>query len=108
MENLLKYLKIDELEIIPLRPQKGRIAVISFVLNGALKISNISIYTRPQGGFRLVYPTKMMPTGYEEACFKPITREMAQVFDEVLIESYKAFIMDKAIEDDIKESVLNN
>ncbi|MFH1542721.1 MAG: hypothetical protein ABIE84_06510 [bacterium] len=96
--------RIDEIDILPLAPKKGRIASVSFVLNSMFKITNVSIYTRPNGDFRLVYPTKMLPNGQEEACFKPITREAAAALNEALIGAFKLFVMDKAIEDDFREN----
>ena len=96
-------LKISEIEIIPLVPRKGRIASLSFVLNGMFKITNVSIYTRLDGNLRLVYPTKILPNGKEDACFKPIKKEVGKDLEEVLIETYKAFVFDKAIEEDIRE-----
>ena len=49
---------ISEIQIIPVKANKGLIAFCSFVLFKAIYCSSVGIYTRPQGGYRLVYPTK--------------------------------------------------
>jgi len=49
---------ISEIQIIPVKANKGLIAFCSFVLYEAIYCSSVGIYTRPQGGYRLVYPTK--------------------------------------------------
>lgn len=50
--------KMSEIQIIPIKPQNGLVAFASFVLDDNLYLGSIGIFTRPQGGYRLVYPTK--------------------------------------------------
>lgn len=50
--------KITEIQIIPVKPQNGLVAFASFVLDDSLYLGSIGILTRPNGGYRLVYPTK--------------------------------------------------
>ncbi len=66
----MNELRISEIQIIPLKPKEGLVAFASCVVNKALYIGNIAIYTSPstQEGFRLVYPVKTLPNGKEIHC----------------------------------------
>ena len=61
----MRELEITEIQIIPIKPRDGLVAFASCVVNNALYIGNIGIYTSQSGpdGFRLVYPTKILPHG---------------------------------------------
>lgn len=49
---------ISEIQIIPVKPNNGLVAFSSFVLFESLYCSSVGVVTRPNGGYRLVYPTK--------------------------------------------------
>jgi DNA-binding cell septation regulator SpoVG len=49
---------INEVQIYFIKPVDGLVGFASFVLDNCLYIGSIGIYTRPQGGYRLTYPTK--------------------------------------------------
>ncbi|MFH1827030.1 MAG: hypothetical protein ABH812_01180, partial [bacterium] len=49
---------ITEIQIVPIKPINGLVGFASFVLRGDLYLSSIGIITRPEGGYRLLYPTK--------------------------------------------------
>ncbi|HSG30838.1 MAG TPA: hypothetical protein VLB82_04755 [Thermodesulfobacteriota bacterium] len=49
---------ISEIQVIPVKANKGLIAFCSFVLYESIYCSSVGIYTSPHGGYRLVYPTK--------------------------------------------------
>ena len=72
--------QITEIQIIPIKPQNGIIAFVSFLLDNSLYLSSIAIMTRPQSGYRLVYPTKKVGN-----VFHPINRAFAQFIEEAVI-----------------------
>ncbi len=51
---------ISEIQVIPVKANNGLIAFGSFVLYEAIYCSSVGIYTRLSGGYRLVYPTKIV------------------------------------------------
>ncbi len=51
-------MSISEIQVIPIKPQDGLVAFVSFDLDNCLYLGSIDIITRPQGGYRLTYPTK--------------------------------------------------
>lgn len=69
--------KITEIQIVPIKPQDGLIAFVSFVLDNNLYLGSIGIVTRPQGGYRLTYPTKRV--GIKDLnIFYPINKAFAE------------------------------
>lgn len=52
-------MKISEIEIAFIKPQRGVIAFASFVLEGNIYLSNIAIHKKlNEDGYRLTYPSK--------------------------------------------------
>lgn len=47
---------ISDIRFTPVESSLGHIGFVSFVFNGNLFLSSIAVYTRPGGGFRLVFP----------------------------------------------------
>ena len=81
--------KLSEIQIIPIKPQNGLVAFASFVLDASLYLDSIGIMTRPQGGYRLTYPTKKV--GIKDLnIFYPINKAFAETIEkEVLKELEK-------------------
>ena len=66
---------ISEIQIVPVKPDNGLVAFCSFVLFDSLYCSSVAVFTRPEGAYRLVYPTKKV-TGREMDVFHPITKRL--------------------------------
>ena len=49
---------VSEVQIMPVKPNKGLVGFASFVLYEAVFCGSVGIYTKPMGGYRLVYPTR--------------------------------------------------
>lgn len=80
--------KISEIQIVPIKPQAGLVGFASFVLDGSLYLSSIGIITRPEGGYRLVYPTKKI--GLRNInIFHPINKEFAQSIEKEVISKFE-------------------
>lgn len=90
----MSELRISEIQIIPLKPKEGLVAFASCVVNKALYIGNIAIYTSPstQEGFRLVYPVKILPNGKEIHCVHPINKEAGQAILKEIIRKFREVI----------------
>ena len=82
---------VSEIQILPLKPNNGLIAFVSFVVNNQLYIGNVALYTSPSSsdGFRLVYPIKVLPNGKEISCVHPISREAGGQFQKAVIQKYE-------------------
>lgn len=80
--------RLSEIQIIPIKPQNGLVALASFVLDESIFLGSIGIMTRPQGGYRLVYPTKKVAERSLNI-FYPINREIAQVIETEIVRQFE-------------------
>lgn len=81
-------MSISEIQIIPIKPQQGLVAFASFVIDNSLYLGSIGIITRPEGGYRLVYPTKKV--GLRNLnIFHPISKEVAQSIEKEVIGKFE-------------------
>lgn len=79
--------KITEVNITPIKPQNGLVGFVSFILNESLYLGSIGIITRPQGGYRLVYPTKKVGTR-DMNIFHPINKGFAQEIERSVFKKF--------------------
>jgi DNA-binding cell septation regulator SpoVG len=80
--------RLSEIQIIPIRPQNGLVAFASFVLDKSLYLGSIGIMTRPNGGYRLVYPTKKV-ADRSLNIFYPISREFALAIENEVVKQFE-------------------
>jgi DNA-binding cell septation regulator SpoVG len=80
--------RLSEIQIIPIRPQNGLVAFASFVLDKSLYLGSIAIMTRPNGGYRLVYPTKKV-ADRSLNIFYPISREFALAIENEVVKRFE-------------------
>lgn len=80
--------KITEVQIIPIKPSNGLVGFASFVLNESWYLGSIGIFTRPEGGYRLTYPTKNIADKSIQV-FHPINKAMGQYIEEVVINKFE-------------------
>ena len=91
-------MKISEVNITPIKPQDGLIAFASVVVDDRLYLSSIAIYTRLDGSYRLLYPTKKLGERILNI-FHPISREASkQIEDAIFKKCYE--ILQSNIEDE--------
>lgn len=90
---------ITEPVVIPVKPtEKGLLGFASCVVNNAISLNSIAIYSRPNGNsYRLVYPIKTLPNGKEINIFYPINRETSEIINEVIFKKYEELLA-KSIE----------
>lgn len=82
---------ITEVNIIPVKPQNGLIAFASVVINGSLYLSSIAVYTKLDGTYRLLYPTKKLGERLVNL-FHPINHETSKQIEDAIFEKcYEIF-----------------
>ncbi len=81
-------MKISEIQIVPIKPSNGLIGFTSFVLNDSLYLGSIGIFTRPEGGYRLTYPTKKVGNR-DINLFHPINKEFAKAIEKAVIKKFE-------------------
>jgi len=82
---------ISEIQIIPVKPKDGLVAFASCVINNQFYIGNIAIYTSPTSsdGFRLVFPSKTLPTGKQIQSVYPINRQAYEIVKKAIIQKFE-------------------
>ncbi len=81
-------LKINEIQIVPIKPMNGLVGFVSFILDGSFFVGSIGIYTRPNGGYRLTYPTKKIGNN-SVGIFYPINKQIADDIEDVIISEFE-------------------
>ena len=80
--------KISEVQIVPIKPKDGLMGFASFVLDDRLYLGSIGIMSRPEGGYRLTYPTKAI--GIKSLnVFYPINKTFAQEVEKAIINRFE-------------------
>lgn len=80
--------KLTEIQIVPVKPQDGLVAFASFVLDNNLYLGSIGIITRPDGGYRLVYPTKKVGVRSLNI-FHPINKSFAEAIEKEVVSKFE-------------------
>ena len=79
-------IKLTEIQIVPVKPNNGLVAFVSFVISESFFVGDVAIYSRiNHEGYRLVYPTKILFNGLKINCFKPINRNVAEAIEEQVL-----------------------
>ena len=85
--------KVSEIQIVPIKPKDGLVALANFIYNDAFYFSSIGIYTRPKGSYRLTYPTRKTPSS-SVSLFHPINKDIAILIESAVIDKYEEIIAD--------------
>lgn len=80
---------VSEVQIVPVKPRDGLVAFASCVVNGQFYVGDIAIYTRLNGGYRLVYPARTLPTGKRINCFHPINRDVGEAVEQAVVSKFE-------------------
>lgn len=67
---------ISEIQFFPVKPKDGLLGFVSFVVDGKFWMGSIAIFSRLEGGYRLVYPTRKVG-GQNVNIFHPINRDVS-------------------------------
>jgi len=81
-------LSISEVEIVAVKPQNGLVAFASFVINGSIYCGSVGIMSRPNGEYRLLYPTKLVASRQLDV-FHPISKEAGQQIHDAVITKFE-------------------
>lgn len=84
----MQEITLSEVQIVPIKPKDGLVGFASVIFNGSLYLGSIGIYTRPEGGYRLTYPTRKAGTTNINV-FYPIRKEVAITLEKVIIGKFE-------------------
>lgn len=76
---------ISEIQFYPVKPQDGLLGFVSFVLDGKFWMGSVAVFSRRDGGYRLVYPTRKV-AGKNVNIFHPINQEVGSQVERAVSE----------------------
>jgi len=76
-------MRVSEVNITPVKPDRGLVAFASIVLDGNFYLTSIAVYTKLDGSYRLLYPTKVVGNR-SLGLFYPINREASKAIEEAV------------------------
>lgn len=80
---------ITEPTFLPLKPSnKGLIGIASVVYNNSISLNCISVYIRPNGDLRAVFPNKILPNSKEINIYYPINKETYEAIKKAIVDKY--------------------
>lgn len=76
---------ITEVQITPIKPYNGLVALASVVVDNALFLGSIGIHTRLDGrGYRITYPTKSV-SSKSFNIFHPINKDVGRAIEQAVL-----------------------
>lgn len=92
----MEKLEISEINILPVKPQNGLVAFASFIINNQIYVGNVAIHQSPiaEGGYRLLFPDRVLPNGKRINCVHPITREAGEQIRKAVIQKFEELVED--------------
>ena len=82
-------MKITEVQIIPIKPKDGLVAIASVIDDNCLYLGSVGVYTRIDGsGYRITYPTKKIGSR-DINIYHPINKETSKIIEEAIFEKLK-------------------
>lgn len=79
-------MKISEIKFIPVKDVNGLIGFASIVLDNKLYLGSIAVMKRPEGGYRLLFPTKKVGNNHRVSIFHPIDKYFSKKLEENIID----------------------
>lgn len=80
-------MKVTEIQVIPIKPNNGLVGFASLIFDDKLYLGSIGIYTKPNGGYRVTYPTK--GGGNSVNIYHPINRATGETIESAVISKFE-------------------
>lgn len=82
---------ISEIQIMPVKPSNGLVGFASFVLYEAVYCGSVGVFTRLNGGYRLVYPTRKI-LGKNIDVYYPISQQVGRAIEEAVASKFEEVV----------------
>lgn len=82
---------ISEVQITPIKPNNGLIGFASFVLYEAVYCGSVGVFTRPHGGYRLVFPTRKIGSKDIDVYY-PINQQVGRAIEEAVASKFEEVV----------------
>lgn len=75
---------VSEVNVTPVKPKNGLVGIASLVVDGNIYLNSIAVYTKLDGSYRLLYPTKLVGNR-SLGLFYPINRKASRAIEEAVL-----------------------
>ena len=93
--------EITEIDFFPIKPHKGLVCFVSFTFNNQIRINDVALITRPQGGYRLSYPLRQLKNGKSVQSAYPINTITGKAIEESILQGYANYLSKFGIKENI-------
>lgn len=84
---------ISEVRVVPFaKINNGLAGFASFVLYGTIHCESVGIFTRPCGGYRLVYPTRKRTGRDDISIYYPIDASVGKEIERAVISKFEEVV----------------
>ena len=87
----INQIKISEIQFYPVKPKDGLLGFVSFVLDDKFWMGSVAVFSRRDGGYRLVYPTRKV-TNQNINIFHPIDQAVGRQVETAISEKVAKII----------------
>ena len=84
---------IKQVTFYPIRPtEKGLVGFATCLFDDKLALNSIAIYTKPGGGYRLLFPNRKLPNGRDIAIFYPVNKETYELLKQAIVKKIEELV----------------
>jgi len=76
-------MRVSEVNITPVKPNNGLVGIASVVVDSNLYLNSIAVFTKLDGSYRLLYPTKIIGNK-SLGLFYPINRKASKAIEDAV------------------------
>ena len=91
-------MNISEVNITPVKPNDGLVAIASVVVDESIYLNSIAVFTKLDGSYRLLYPTKNIG-GRSINIFHPINQATSHSIEKAIFEKCHQLFNERSNDD---------
>lgn len=82
---------LSEINILPIKPNNGLVAIGSVVINNCLFLGSIGVHIKPNGRYRILFPTKKIGNR-DIHIYHPINRMTGNAIEKAIVEKCEVIL----------------
>ena len=91
-------MKISEVNLTPVKPNNGLVAIASVVIDQSIYLNSIAVMTKLDGSYRLLYPTKNIGNRSINI-FHPINQATSRAIEKAVFEKCDELFSERSNDD---------
>lgn len=82
---MMTQFNVSEVQVVAVKPENGLVGFASVVINESLYLGSIGIHSRPDGTFRITYPSKKVGSRNLDTYY-PINRDAGLLIERAILQ----------------------